>query len=70
MPLMFVIDVFFFVSETAFFQSERYSGEGSDRRENGGQSGGGGAARGQTLQGSFSAVSKPNFVRKYSLESS
>ena len=28
------------------------------------------AESGQTLQGSFSAVSKPNFERKYSLESS
>ena len=28
------------------------------------------AESGQTLQGSFSAVSKPNFASKYSLESS
>ena len=28
------------------------------------------AGSGQTLQGSFSAVSKPNFARKYALESS
>ena len=28
------------------------------------------AENGQTLQGSFSAVSKPNFANKYSLESS
>ena len=28
------------------------------------------AESGQTLQGSFSSVSKPNFARKYALESS